>query len=137
VEIKPYAQLIAPDPRNSRFGFMAARVGGGFDVEVAAQVVQGRVSYIQISSDVPETLVASLDRVRRIFSYGLFDYELFTAAREAAILLLEQALRERFVTLYGGVITLVNVKADKEQHLQVSHFDAVYDALNAGVARQR
>ena len=97
MEIKTYQELIAPDERSKLAAFIEARLpDGGFDMEIAARVVQEHVSRIDLHSDVPEVVADIFERVRKVYCYGLFEYEMFTVAQDQAILLLEQALRERF-----------------------------------------
>jgi hypothetical protein len=132
VKIKTYEELVAPDERNTLMGFIEARKPGGFDVEVAARLGQEDVSHIELHSDVPEALTSAFGRVRMVYSYGLFEYELYTVARDQAVLLLEQALRARFITLYDGVITLVSNRTRKTEQLKATDFETVVDDLNRG-----
>jgi hypothetical protein len=132
MNIRSYEELVSPDERNKVLGFIEARKLGGFDVKIAARVGQEEVSDIDLHADVPANLVAAFERVRKIYSYGLFEYELFTVARDQAVLLLEHALRERFVTLYGGVITLVSNKDNVDDELKTDDFEKVVDDLNRG-----
>jgi hypothetical protein len=78
---------------------------------VAEGVVEYRqrlVADFQLIDDIPESTRTSYDRVRTIYSYGVFCYDLYTVADDQARLVLEQALRERFLPLYGGTVTFVD-----------------------------
>ena len=56
----------------------------------------------------PESTRNSYDRVRAIYAYGAFCYDLYTVAGNQARLVLEQALRERFLRFYGGTVTFID-----------------------------
>jgi hypothetical protein len=130
VEIKTYAELVSLDERNKLMAFMEARVGGGHDIEIATRVGQEMVSHIDLHADVPDGVIASFERVRKVFSFGIFEYEMFTVARDQAVLLLEQALRERFVSLYDNEVTLVNHQSGEEDRVKVTDFEALWTKLN-------
>ena len=80
MQIKAYADLVSPDERNLLVGFVEARTRDGFNIEIAVRVTREIVSHIDVHPDVPEILRVSFDRVRKVFTYGLFEYELFTVA---------------------------------------------------------
>ena len=131
MEIKTYQELIAPDERSKLVAFIEARLpDGGFDIEIAARVVQEYVSRIELDCDVPKVVADSFERVRKVYSYGLFEYELFTVAQDQAILLLEQALRERFTPLYDNEVTLVHHQSKWEERLKVTDFEVLWSRFN-------
>lgn len=123
------AELVAPDQRNVQAGFLEARRGGGFDMEIAARFVQEYVR-TQLHDDVPMSVASGFERARSTFIYGLFDYELFTAASDQSLLLLEPALKARFISLYNGVVTLVSLRKGGEHPIKTSDFEAVRKRVN-------
>ena len=135
--IRSFEELTAPDERNILVGFVEARGASGFDVEVAARIGQEYLSHIVMHTAVAEYVAAGFERVRKVWSYGIFDYELFTVAEDQAALLLEGALRERFVELYERYIPLVSLKDASEDTLEVTHFQDVLAALNRGGSRAK
>jgi hypothetical protein len=72
---------------------------------------------------VPDTTRASYDRVRTIYSYGVFCYDLYTVAGNQARLVAEQALRERFLPFYGGTVTFVDRRGVDHQLAPVRFSD--------------
>ncbi len=131
MEIKTYQEIVAPDERSKLVAFIEARLpDGGFDMEIAARAVQEYVSRIDLHSDVPKVVADSFERVRKVYSYGLFEYEMFTVAQDQVILLLEQALRERFMALYDNEVTLVHHQSKEEERLKVTDFEVLRSRLN-------
>ena len=58
-------------------------------------------------------------------------YDLFTVVDDLSLLLLEQALSERFVEYYGGHVTLVH-KGGRTDEISAHGFQQVFDALSPG-----
>lgn len=73
----------------------------------------------------------SFERLRTLFCYGLLCYDLFTIVDDLSLLLMEQALGERFVEYYKGRLPLV-YKDGSSDELNVNGFQQVRDALNRG-----
>jgi hypothetical protein len=66
--------------------------------------------------------------VRAAHSYGVHNYEFFTLAHDHAQLVLDYALRERFVEFYSGVATFMDQSGTK-QRLTFSTFDELHRQL--------
>ncbi|MEU9247747.1 hypothetical protein [Streptomyces sp. NPDC048385] len=49
------------------------------------------------------------ERLQRLFAYGLLDYDVFTVVDDSALLVMEQALRERFLQWCAGTVTFEDV----------------------------
>jgi hypothetical protein len=90
------------------------------------------ISSALTTSKTAEVVVDSYERVRKLYCYGLFEYELSTVARDQAVLLLELALRERVVTLYGGRVALVSLKSAPGKIVQSDDFEVVYKVVARG-----
>lgn len=127
--IRTLEQLTQPDELVLRFTPLGLSMGGLLRAEDAAEFQQKMISRADLVTAVPDSIRSSFERLRSLHTYGLFCYELYTAADDLASLVLEQALRERFVAYYDGVIPLVN-RDGLEDLLRASSFDAVYKALN-------
>lgn len=104
--------------------------------EVAAAHIQRTVG-VELDPAVPQTIRDSYDRVRSTHIYGLFDYSLFTAAGDLALLSLQQAFAERFIDYYNGVIPLVN-QSGTERPISGESYEAVHAAFfEKGSSHQR
>ena len=128
MEIRSLAQLTEPDERSLRFTPLGLSTSGVMRPAAAAQHIQHTVA-VDLAGSVSDSVRRSFEHVLRAHVYGLFCYELFTVAGEQSLLVLEQALAERFVAYYQGTIPLVDAKGHKSR-LRVRTFDDVYDALN-------
>ncbi len=82
---------------------------------------------------VPEEVRLSFERVRTVFMHGLLDYDLFSAAYSLGHLVLEGALRARFISYYDGGVPIL--RDGNEEVLSVRSFARYYDALR--LARKR
>lgn len=121
------ATLTEPSEATLAFGFIRTMAP---DDQV--RHIQSMVATADLCSEVPDDLRASFDRLRRIFAYGLFYYDTFTAVYDLTWLTMEQALRERFVTYYEGHIPLVSSKLGQEKVLDVDNFQQVQAAFSRG-----
>jgi hypothetical protein len=75
-------------------------------------------------AEVPEEVRNNFERVRKTYLYGLMEYDLFTVADDDARLILEGALRVRFMTYYEGHITVIRDK--RTRVISGSSFDDLY-----------
>jgi hypothetical protein len=128
------ADLQTPDERTLRFLPLGLGTGHKLRPESAAEFQQKAVDVALVEA-VPEQVRDSFDRVRMLHSYGVLSYELFTAAHDLTRLILEQALRARFIEYYDGTIPLV-AKDGAPFPLAATTFDVVYDTLNGGSHRK-
>jgi len=110
--------------RFSPWGF-----GGRLEPSSSARFLSESLTYAALVDAVPEELRLNFERVRKLFLYGLLEYEFFSAAYDLAHLALEGALRHRFATYYEGRIPVWRDGAPDA--LVVSSFDEYYDALVA------
>jgi hypothetical protein len=86
VEIKTLEQLTTLD---------AATLGPYVGNAAFVQFLQEQVAGLELVAGVPEDVRKRFERCRKLFVYGLFDYEFFTVAADYAHLTQEAALRER------------------------------------------
>lgn len=89
--------------------------------------LQESIAGAQLVDAVPDEVRNNFERVRKTFLYGLLEYDLFTVADDDARLILEGALRNRFVGYYEGRVTVLRAEAKKV--LRVSSFDDLYKRL--------
>ncbi|MHB1510301.1 MAG: hypothetical protein ACYCST_13140 [Acidimicrobiales bacterium] len=111
---------------------MGLSTGGMLRPEDAAEFQQRVIEHCDLHSDVPEETRNSFERLRTLHSYGIFCYEAFTVADDLAWLLLEQALRERFIAFYDGVVPLVHARTGEERPIRAPNFGVVDDAFRSG-----
>lgn len=72
--------------------------------ESAVAFIQADVAKYDLNGAVPEDIQFNFDRIRRVYTYGVLCYDLFTVASDQCFFVLEQALGERFVSYFGGEI---------------------------------
>jgi hypothetical protein len=119
-----YEQLITPDPRSEVFG-------PRLPAEQRLRMMQDGLARLDLVGRVGPQTKQSFERLRTLFTYGLLCYDLFTVADDLSLLLLEEALGERFVEYYGGRLPLIH-KSGAIAEVQVQGFQDVYDALRPG-----
>lgn len=105
MEIQSLSELRATDDRALRFGPLGLSTGGTLDPEFAAKYQQEVIAEAYLAVDVPRATRQAFDRLRRLHSHGVLLYDAYTTVTTQAPLVLELALRERFVAFYreGGV----------------------------------
>jgi hypothetical protein len=103
------AELRELDPRSVLW-----IVGGAAAAEDAADRDKRVMAHLDVPASVPEPVRKSFDRIRAIFRQGLFCYDLYTVAGDQARLLIELALKERFIELYGGTVLFTDGRARRK-----------------------
>jgi hypothetical protein len=124
VIIKTLAELAEPDEASLAIRPLdidPARVAEG-----VAEFRQKLVAGFELVGEVPESTRLSYDRVRTIYAYGVLCYDLYTVAGNQAVLVVEQALRERFLPFYGGTVTFID-GADREREVTTGRFSELFD----------
>jgi hypothetical protein len=86
--------------------FSPGGLGGPLAPAHAAHVFATWMARLKLADDVPEDIRRNFDRVRKLFLYGLLERDLFAIADHEAHLVLEGALRHRFVTYYARQIPI-------------------------------
>ena len=132
--IKSLAELAEPDEASLAIRPLdidPARVAEG-----VAEFRQELVAGFELVGEVPESTRLSYDRVRTIYAYGVLCYDLYTVAGNQALLVVEQALRERFLPFYGGTVTFID-GADREHQVTPERFSQLFDRDDPLVVRPR
>jgi hypothetical protein len=75
--------------------------GGRLTPEQSARFLDEMLRATSLDADVPQDIQRNFERLRKLFRYGLLEYEFFTAADDLAHLVLEGALRHRFISYYA------------------------------------
>jgi len=131
MDIRTFAELTTPDERSLRFTPLGLVTGGTLSPENAAEFQQRSIAAADLVPAVPEGTRSSFERLRTLHAYGVLCYDLFTVVEDLTWVVLEQALHERFIEFYGGVIPLVS-KNGAEGMLPASDFEAVSKAFRLG-----
>jgi hypothetical protein len=125
------AELREPDPRS-----MMWVVGGAAAAEDAADRHKRVMALLDVPASVPEPVRKSFDRIRAIYRQGLFCYDLYTVAGDQARLLIELALKERFVEFYGGTVLFTD-RQGSTQTVKASAFSDVFWGIRRADGRPR
>ncbi|MFD0782356.1 hypothetical protein ACFQZ8_00215 [Micromonospora azadirachtae] len=99
MEIKSLKQLREADERTQRFTPGGLGLDRILTPESAAQFQQELVAGLDLAPDVAAGTRQSFDRLRTIYAYGVLCYDIFTIVDGHALLVIEQALRDRFLEL--------------------------------------
>lgn len=108
MDIRTFAELTTPDERSLPFMSLELATGGKPSPEYAAAFQQRSIAAANLVPAVPEGTRSSFERLRTLHAYGVLCYDLFTVVDDLRWVVLEQALHERFVAFYGGVIPIVH-----------------------------
>jgi len=135
MDIRTFADLTTPDIRSLSFTPLGLSPRG-LTPESAAEFQQRAISAADLVPAVPEGTRSSFERLRTLHTYGVLCYDNFTVVEDLTRVVLEQALRERFITFYGEVIPLVR-RDGTESMLPASGFDAINAAFRRGGSHAR
>jgi hypothetical protein len=102
-------QLIEPDELT--LAFNPYGLGGRLAPEDAADFQKASIARTVLAENVPEDVRENFERARKLHLYGVLEYEFFTAASDYALLVLEGALRVRFLTYYDDGIPVLRGQA--------------------------
>ncbi len=131
MRIRTFEELTTPDERTLHFTPMGLSTMGTLAPESAAEFQQAVIAHCDLNEEVPEGTRNSFERLRTLHSHGVLCYEAFTVAEDLAWLLLEQALRERFIEFYGGSIPMAHAKTRETSPIQAQDFSVLDDAFRS------
>src|SRR5258708_2567608 len=131
MDIRTFAELTTPDERSLRFTPLGLATGGKLSPEKTAEFQQRSIATADLVPAVPESTRKSFERLRTLHAHGVLYYDLFTVVDDLTWIVLEQALRERFIEFYGGVIPLVRNNG-AESTFSASNFEAISEAFRRG-----
>src|ERR1039457_2783411 len=107
MRLRTFAELTTADARTLTFGGMGLIMGGQLRPEDAAELQQRSIESADLIGVVPDATTQSFERLRNLHCYGVLCYDAFTVASDLRWIVLEQALRQRFIEFYEGAVTLV------------------------------
>jgi len=134
MEIRSLAELIAPDERTLLFGPFG--LGAPLTADQATKMQQAAIAGADLLDDVPEPVTLSFERLRSLHSYGVLFYDAYTVVTELRWVVLEMALRERFVSFYASAIPIVN-RAGTATTFPAANFDTISEAFRRGGSHAR
>jgi len=132
MDIRTFEELTTPDPRTLAFTPLGLSTMGLLSPADAAEFQQQVIAHCDLADNVTEGTRNSFERLRTLHSYGVLCYEAYTVAQDLAWLLLEQALRERFLEFHNHVVPLLNAKTGDHVPLTGNDFSAVDNAFRRG-----
>ncbi|MEW1873411.1 hypothetical protein AB0420_35990 [Streptomyces caelestis] len=103
MEIRPLADLHAADDMS--LAFNPYGLGGRMRPEDAAEFQQRQIADCDLAAGVAAGTRDSFERLRTVFAYGVLCYDVYTMVGDQALLIYEQALRDRFMEWCAGAIT--------------------------------
>ncbi|MFJ6000487.1 hypothetical protein [Streptomyces sp. NPDC092370] len=103
MEIRPLAALRTADDLS--LAFNPYGLGGRMGPEDAAEFQQRQIADCDLAAGVATGTRDSFERLRTVFAYGVLCYDVYTVVGDHALLIYEQALRDRFMEWCAGTIT--------------------------------
>ncbi|MCX4596913.1 hypothetical protein OG819_46980 [Streptomyces sp. NBC_01549] len=135
-EIRSLEELQTPD--STALIFTPFGLGGAMPPERSAEFLQRLVADCVLAPDVAEGTRREFDRLQHLFPYGLLDYDVFTVVDDRALLVMEQALRERFVQWCAGAVTFEDANGlESPRSEDVRTYDDVLAAVKTLGRRSR
>jgi hypothetical protein len=129
MDIRSLTELRKADERTLRFTSLGFATGGMLRPADAVAYQQEVISRADLVPAVAESTRNAFERVRLLYSYGVLSYDMFTAADDLAHLVIEQALRDRFMEFHGGVVPFEDAQG-RAHHVTAASFDDLYDELH-------
>jgi hypothetical protein len=124
-------RLQQPDPLALIFNPVG--LGGEMTPEAAAEHQAATIAGAVLAEVVPEEVRENFERARKLHLHGVLEYEFFTAAPEYALMVLEAALRVRFLTYYDHEIPVI--RRGTPGTLRAEDFEAVRGARKTRLRR--
>ncbi|MEU6553688.1 hypothetical protein ABZ915_25945 [Streptomyces sp. NPDC046915] len=103
MEIRSLEELRAADDLS--LAFNPYGLGGRMKPEDAAEFQQRQIADCDLTAGVAAGTRDSFERLRTVFAYGVLCYDVYTIVGDQALLIYEQALRDRFLEWCAGTIT--------------------------------
>jgi hypothetical protein len=131
MKIHTFEELASADERTQRFTPYGLATSSMLTPQSTAEFQQALIADIELAAAVPDSTRESFERVRLFHSHGVLCYELFTITDDLTWIVLEQALRERFLAHYGGQIPIID-KQGTNDVFAATDFDVLGDAFRWG-----
>lgn len=118
MDIQPLPELQKPDERTLRFSPYG--LGGRMRPEDSAEFQQQVAARHELVPAVADGTRQSFEQLKTIYAYGVLCYDIFTVIHDHALLVFEQALRDRFIDFHHGKATFVDPRTNQEKEVQDS-----------------
>lgn len=126
--IRSLSELQEADERTLSFNPLG--LGGRMRPEDSAEFQQQVIARYELVTAVAEGTRQSFDQLREIFAYGVLCYDIFTVINDHALLVFEQALRDRFIEFHHGTVTFVNPQTGEVKELAADRYEQVYEFVS-------
>jgi hypothetical protein len=136
VIIKTLDELRQTDDRTLRFTPMGLGLGVKMRPEDAAEYQQQVVAEFDLAPSVAEGTRQNFEHLRTVYAYGVLCYEVYTLVNDHALLVIEQALRDRFVEFHQDTVTFVD-GAGTDHPVTVTRYEQVKEFLDDRHSRPR
>jgi hypothetical protein len=124
MKIQTLEELQRADDRSLSFTPMGL---GHMPAADAADFQQRVVAKIDLSVDVAAATKGAFDRLRTVFAHGVLCYEAYTLVHDHALLIVEQALRDRFMQHYSNAVTFID-KRGATIRVEADNYETVFQA---------
>jgi hypothetical protein len=128
MDIRRFDELTTADSRSLAFTRHGLLTGAKILAVDAAEFQQRSIAAADLCKGVPDATRLSFERLRNLHAYGVLCYDAFTVVTDLRWVVLEQALRDRFVDFYAGSVPIAH-KDGRTEDLQVAHFDELTKAF--------
>ena len=136
MEIKSLEQLREADERTQRFAPGGLSLGSKLTPESAAEFQQELIAGLDLAPEVAAGIRQSFDRLRTIYAYGVLCYDIFTLVDDHALLVVEHALRERFLEFHAGTVTFVHNSDQRELQVDASSYEPIMAFLKTSAGKK-
>ena len=126
--IKSLSELLEADERT--LSFSPWGLGGRMQSEDSAEFQQKVIARYELVPAVAEGTRQSFDQLREIFAYGVLCYDIFTVINDHALLVFEQALRDRFMEFHQGTVTFIAPDTEKAEELAADRYEQVHEFVS-------
>lgn len=130
MEIKSLDELRQPDVRTQAFTPYGLGIDRILTPESAAEYQQDLVARLDLAAQVAEGTRQTFEQLRTVYAYGILCYEIVTLVHNHAVLVIEQALRDRFLEYYGTGVTFVD-KTNASHVLTAARYEQVIRYLKS------
>ncbi|MFI9810199.1 hypothetical protein ACIHEJ_38930 [Streptomyces sp. NPDC052301] len=121
MEIRPLEELRAADDLS--LAFNPCGLGGRMRPEDATEFQQWQIADCDLAEGVAAGTRNSFERLRTVFAYSVLCYDVYTMVGDQALLIYEQALRDRFMEWCSGTITFRLPQAPDVSYTVTSYDD--------------
>jgi hypothetical protein len=122
--IKTLAELQEADERSLMFNPVG--LGGRMRPEDAAEYQQQVIARHEVAPGVAAGTRQSFEQLQEIYAQGVLCYPIYTMVAEHALLVIEQALRDRFMDFHQGTVTFIHGKTGEAIELPVKQYEQVH-----------